>query len=131
MKERAGAPMSKPTKCLPVREPAEVECAVCVALDVIKGRWKPSILCTLKDSARRFSELQAALGTVSSQALTAQLKQLEADGIIARTVYQEVPVRVEYRVTEFGATLSNVMDQLETWGISYLERTAQQKSRRK
>lgn len=114
----------------PRRDPLQVECAVRAALDVIKGRWKPSILFALKDKARRFSEIQAALVTVSSQALTAQLKQLEADGIIERTLLQEVPVRVEYRMTEFGGTLSKVLDQLDTWGNDYLERVDQQDSER-
>jgi DNA-binding HxlR family transcriptional regulator len=111
------------------RDPLLVECAVRTAIDVIKGRWKPSILFLLKDGPRRFSELQAALGTVSAQALTAQLKQLEADGIIAREAFADVPVRVEYRMTEFGATLSTVMDQLDAWGTVFLERVSEKASR--
>lgn len=110
------------------RDPLQVECAVRAALDVIKGRWKPSVLFALTDEPKRFSELQAALGTVSAQALTAQLKQLEENGIIARAVFEDVPVRVEYRMTEFGATLSNVMDQLDAWGNAYLERTSKKDS---
>lgn len=116
--------MKEPINTLSPRGPLQLECTVRAALDVIKGRWKPSILFALKDKARRFSEIQAALGTVSSQALTAQLKQLEADGIIARNVLQDAPVRVEYRITDFGATLSEVLGQLENWGSAYLERVA-------
>ena len=96
------------------------ECPVRAALDVVRGRWKPSILYELKDRPRRYSELQRALPRTSPQALTTQLKQLEADGLVERNVYAEVPVRVEYSLSEFGATLSDVMDRLEVWGMSYL-----------
>ena len=58
---------------------------------------------------------------ISPQALTLQLKQLEADGLIERQVYAETPVRVEYRLSTFGQTLSDVMDSLEAWGQRYLE----------
>ncbi|MDP4534743.1 helix-turn-helix domain-containing protein [Alkalimonas collagenimarina] len=95
-------------------------CPVRAALDIIRGRWKPSILHELKEETRRYSELQRALPGISPQALTTQLKQLEADGLIERDVYAEVPVRVEYRLSEFGETLSEVMDGLEQWGMAYL-----------
>lgn len=96
------------------------DCPVQAALDIVRGRWKPSILYELKDRPRRYSELQRALPRISPQALTTQLKQLEADGLVDRDVYAEVPVRVEYRLSKFGATLSDVMDSLESWGTSYL-----------
>ncbi|MGP9802014.1 winged helix-turn-helix transcriptional regulator [Rheinheimera sp. NSM] len=96
-------------------------CPVRAALDIIRGRWKPSILHELKEQARRYSELQRALPRISPQALTTQLKQLEADGLIERDVYAEVPVRVEYRLSEFGATLCKVLNSLDEWGESYLQ----------
>lgn len=96
------------------------DCPVRAALDIVRGRWKPSILYQLKDRPRRYSELQNALPRISPQALTTQLKQLEADGLVERNAYAEVPVRVEYRLSAFGATLSEVMDSLETWGTAYL-----------
>lgn len=98
------------------------ECPVRAALDVIRGRWKPSILWELNDGIKRFSDLQAALPEVTAQALTVQLRQLEADGVIKRTVYPEVPVRVEYALTRQGRDLSAVMDQLQQWGQAYLTR---------
>lgn len=97
------------------------ECPVRAALDIIRGRWKPSILYELKVGPKRYSELQSALSRISPQALTTQLKQLEADGLVIRTVHAEVPVRVEYQLSSFGATLSDVMDSLEDWGEAYLE----------
>ena len=104
------------------RDPFGMECSVRVALDVLKGRWKPSILFALKDGPRRFSELQATLPKASAQALSAQLRQLEEDGVVARKVFAESPVRVEYSMTEFGSSLASVMDQLEYWGAAYLKR---------
>lgn len=97
-------------------------CPVRAAIDVIRGRWKPSILWELHQSTKRFSDLQAALPEVTAQALTVQLRQLEADGVVVRTVYPEVPVRVEYALSASGRELSAVMDQLEKWGVAYLGR---------
>jgi DNA-binding HxlR family transcriptional regulator len=98
------------------------DCPVRAALDVIRGRWKPSMLYELKSGPRRFGDLKEAMPGITSQALTVQLRQLEADGVIARTVYPEVPPRVEYTLTDLGKRLSDVMDELERWGEAYLER---------
>lgn len=98
------------------------ECPVRAALDVIRGRWKPSILFEVCQGPRRFSELQAALPEVSAQVLTSQLRELEADGVVTRTVFAEVPARVVYSISEFGKTLGGIMVQLETWGEAYLAR---------
>lgn len=96
-------------------------CPVRAALDVVRGRWKPSILFELKSGARRFSDLQTAVHGITAQALSVQLRQLEADGVVARRVFaEEVPVRVEYSLTQDGQALSGVMDQLEVWGLRYL-----------
>lgn len=100
------------------------------AIDVVRGRWKPSILFELNAGPRRFSDLQAALRGITAQALSLQLRQLEADGVVARTVFaEEVPVRVEYSLTKDGRALSGVMDQLEQWGIGYLARRPGRKPR--
>jgi DNA-binding HxlR family transcriptional regulator len=104
------------------RDPLREECPVRAALDVIRGRWKPSLLFELHQGTKRYSQLQAAIPGASAQALTTQLRQLEADGIIARAVHAEVPVRVEYSLTQFGATLSDVMERLDAWGVAYLRR---------
>ena len=99
-------------------------CPVKAAIDVIRGRWKPSILCELHAGVKRFSELQAALPSVSAQILTVQLRQLEADGVIVREIHPEIPPRVEYTLSEHGWQLSAVMDELDRWGRAYLERQA-------
>jgi DNA-binding HxlR family transcriptional regulator len=98
------------------------ECPVRAAIDVIQGRWKPSILCVLKDGTRRFTEVQERVPGVTAQALTVQLRQLELAGVVARTVYPEVPARVEYALTDHGRALSDVMDRLEAWGTEHLQR---------
>lgn len=97
-------------------------CPVRAALDVIRGRWKPLILCELRNGTKRFTELRAALPDVTAQTLTLQLRQLEADEIVSRTLYPEIPVRVEYELSAYGRTLSKVMDELAAWGECYLER---------
>ncbi len=104
------------------------DCPVRAALDVIRGRWKPSILCELNTGAKRFSELESSLRVVTPQALTVQLRQLEADGVISRAVYPEIPPRVEYQFTELGASLSEIMNRLETWGAEYLHRQSTARS---
>ncbi|QIF05464.1 helix-turn-helix domain-containing protein [Roseimicrobium sp. ORNL1] len=101
------------------------DCPVRAALDVIRGRWKPSILFELKTGRKRFSDIQSALPEVTAQALTVQLRQLEADGIVNRKVYAEVPQRVEYSLSKHGRALSNVMDALEKWGMEHQERERQ------
>jgi DNA-binding HxlR family transcriptional regulator len=110
----------------PKIDPLRDHCPVRAALDVLTGRWKPSILWELKDGSRRYSDLQAALPGISAQALTLQLRQLESDGILLRTVYPEIPARVEYSLTDHGLSLSHLMDELERWGIRHLERQGKQ-----
>lgn len=97
-------------------------CPVKAAIDVIRGRWKPSILWELSRGTKRFSDLQTALPDCRAQVLTVQLRQLEADGVITRTIFPEIPVRVEYALTTHGNQLSSVMDQLDDWGTRHLKR---------
>ncbi|ACB74454.1 winged helix-turn-helix transcriptional regulator [Opitutus terrae] len=101
-------------------DPLQDNCPVRAAIDVVRGRWKPSILFQLATGAKRFGELQTALGAITAQALTVQLRQLEADGVVSRAVFPEIPPRVEYALTAFGAKLSGVMEQLDAWGTEYL-----------
>lgn len=96
-------------------------CPVEAALEVIGGKWKPLILWALGDNIMRFNELQKGLPGVNSKMLTKQLRELEQDGIILRTVYPEVPPRVEYAITDFGRTLIPILQALCNWGAHYLE----------
>jgi DNA-binding HxlR family transcriptional regulator len=86
---------------------------------VLEGRWKLVILFQLFGSSiRRFSELERAIPGISQKMLIQQLRQLEADGVVARVVYAVVPPRVEYHLTEWGQTLCPVLDNLLTWAES-------------
>ncbi len=95
-------------------------CKAELALKVIQGRWKLLILRELLEGVRRFSDLQRALADVqqgvSQKVLSAQLRELEADGVLERTVYPEVPPRVEYDLTELGSELVPVLEGLHAWG---------------
>lgn len=86
------------------------------ALGKLEGRWKLVILFHLFDGkVKRFSELERAIPTVSQKMLTQQLRALEADGLVRRVVYPQVPPKVEYALTEWGQELCRVLDALLTW----------------
>lgn len=99
-------------------------CAVELTLSVIGGVWKPLILFHLLVGKKRFMELARAVPDVTQRMLTLQLRELEADGLVTRTVFAEVPPRVEYEVTPLGRTLGPLMLALRDWGERY--RTEQQ-----
>ena len=98
-------------------------CAVEATIEAIGGKWKGVILYHL-ESTRRFNELHRLLPNITQRMLTKQLRELEKDGIVQRTVYAEVPPRVEYNLTDFGKTLQPVMNELEKWGTQYLQKLA-------
>lgn len=99
----------------PACEPGPA-CPVTRAVALLGGKWKLHIVFHLMGGTKRFSVLRRAIPDVTQQMLTAQLRELESDGIIARTVYPVVPPKVEYALTPFGAKLKAVTDALETWG---------------
>ncbi len=94
-------------------------CPAEVTLKVIGGRWKPVILYWLREGTQRFGELHRLIPGATQQMLTLQLRQLEADGLVHREVYKEVPPRVEYSLTDLGLSLSPVLDALCTWAVSF------------
>ncbi len=93
-------------------------CPAEVTLKVIGGRWKPVILYWLREGTMRFGELHRHIPDVREQMLTLQLRQMEADGLIHREVYKEIPPRVEYSLTELGRSLSPVLNALCDWAES-------------
>lgn len=94
-----------------------------LALDVIGGKWKMPILWRLKDRAWRNGELRRSLGRVSQKMMTQQLRELEVDGLVERTVFAEVPPRVEYAITDLGRTALKPIEALRAWGRVYRERS--------
>ena len=94
-------------------------CPVETTLTLIGDKWKVLILRDLMDGTKRFGELKKSLGGVSQKVLTAQLRDMEASGLISRKVYAEVPPRVEYSLTGLGESLRPVIDVLRTWGEEY------------
>jgi len=94
-------------------------CGLDAALCVLGGKWKPLILFHLAHGTRRYGELRRAVGGVSDKVLIQQLKELQADGIIARVDYREIPPKVEYSLTAFGRTLSKSLAPLCEWGTKY------------
>jgi DNA-binding HxlR family transcriptional regulator len=98
-------------------------CGVEVTLSVIGGKWKGLILWHLRLKTLRFSQLQRRLLTVTQKMLTQQLRELEADGLVFRQVYAEVPPRVEYSLTERGTGVVPILEQMCDWGQEYLKET--------
>ena len=94
-------------------------CPVEVTLTLISNKWKVLILRDLLPGAKRFGELKKSIGTVTQKVLTAQLREMEASGLLTRTVYAEVPPRVEYALTELGYSLKPVLDAMQAWGTDY------------
>ena len=101
---------------MPKKTPIREVCPLNTAVEALGGRWKPLIVYQLRRSRRRFSELQRAIPEVTRQMLTQQLRQLEADGIVLRTVHPVIPPRVDYELTAMGKELEPVLIALEKWG---------------
>jgi len=96
-------------------------CAVEAAVSLIDGKWKAVILYHLQDGPTRFNELRRRTGEVTPRMLTNQLRELEADGLIEREVFAQVPPRVEYRLSERGRSLSPIIAALKTWGDANMD----------
>jgi DNA-binding HxlR family transcriptional regulator len=92
-----------------------VSCLVETTLAVIGGRWKVLILQQLFDGVKRFNELHRALSGITHKTLTQQLRELEADGVIARKVFAQIPPKVEYSLTLLGKTLKPVLTAMHKW----------------
>lgn len=88
-------------------------------MEVLGGKWKLAIVKVLLTGTHRFAALQRALPTITPRMLTRQLRELETDHILRRTVYAEVPPRVEYDLTELGAGLAELVEWLDRWGREY------------
>ena len=94
-------------------------CPVETTLTLIGDKWKVLILRDLMTGTKRFGELKKSVGKVSQKVLTAQLRDMEANGLVHRKVYAEVPPRVEYSLTELGQSLKPILDAMQNWGEGY------------
>lgn len=93
-----------------------IECDLTYAVNKIGGRWKLQILSELENGKQRFGDLSKKFPFVTERMLTLQLRALEQDGLVRRTVYAEIPPRVEYELTEMAIELTPLLKQLSDWG---------------
>jgi DNA-binding HxlR family transcriptional regulator len=96
------------------------ECGLDAAVDVIGGKWKVSILWALSEQPRRPGELRRGVKGISEKMLIQQLRQMEADGLVTRTAYPEIPPRVEYSLTPLGESLNRALIPLGDWGDEHM-----------
>ena len=94
-------------------------CPVATTVQLIGRKWKLLIIRNLRARPWRFNELRRDLAGISQKVLTESLREMEADGIITRTVYAEVPPRVEYALSPLGASLGPILDAMRVWGEEY------------
>jgi len=104
----------------------ELACPVAPVVDVVFSRWTTPILWALHEYGRqRFVELERRLTSITPKVLTQRLRQLERDGLVSRTYHAEVPPRVEYEITELGASLGPLFAHLSTWADAHLAEVEQ------
>ncbi|WP_205669137.1 winged helix-turn-helix transcriptional regulator [Amycolatopsis suaedae] len=100
--------------------PGADECGTDAALELIDGKWKVSLLWVLGTGPVRFGELRRALPGITEKVLASHLRELEADGLVHRAAYDEVPPRVEYSLTPLGRSLNQALEPLGAWGREHL-----------
>lgn len=99
-------------------------CPVETTLKLIGNKWEVLVLRDLMPGTKRFGELKQSIGGISQKVLTSKLREMEADGLVERHVFAEVPPRVEYSLTPLGRTLKPVLDAMEQWGTAYKKKMA-------
>lgn len=106
-------------RCAMLKKEELPECPVATTVQLIGNKWKLLILRNLRMRPWRFNELQKSLNGISQKVLTESLRSMETDGIVIRTVYAEVPPKVEYSLSELGKTMNPILDAMEKWGNDY------------
>ena len=94
-------------------------------LDIIGGKWKALIICALMSGTKRTGELQRLIPGITQKVMIQQLRELERDGLVHRQVYQQMPPKVEYSLTEYGVTANQIVDVMCTWGKENIKRRQQ------
>lgn len=97
-------------------------CGIEALVDIIGGKWKTLILFHLIDGTKRFGELKKLMPGITQRMLTNQLRELEADGLISREIYKEIPPKVEYSLTDLGLSLEGILEQMCQWGTKYQDK---------
>ena len=92
------------------------------ALDILNGKWKIAIMCSLNKKKKRFKELQRDVGRITGKMLSKELKELEMNELVTRTVFDTKPVSIEYELTSYGKTLETVIAELVSWGSKHRKR---------
>ena len=92
------------------------------ALDIFNGKWKIAIMCSLNERKKRFKDLQRDVGKITGKMLSKELKELEINELVKRTVFDTKPVTVEYELTSYGASLESVINELVDWGLKHRKR---------
>lgn len=100
--------------------PKSFNCGMAVMMEIIGGKWKSYLVYLISKGVRRPSELQKAVKTANRRVLDLQLRELEFHQIITRHIYPEVPLKVEYHLTEFGKSILPVVEAMDSWGNEYL-----------
>jgi DNA-binding HxlR family transcriptional regulator len=101
-------------------KPKKYNISVEATLEVIGGKWKCVILCHLTHGKKRTNELKRLMPDITQKMLTQQLRELEEDGVIKRIVYNQIPPKVEYELSEYGWTLQSILDSLCAWGEKHI-----------
>ncbi|WP_411971373.1 winged helix-turn-helix transcriptional regulator [Sphingobacterium sp. Lzh-3] len=102
-------------------EKIETVCPSDIFLQVIKGKCKTTLIMLIRKNRNRFTEMKKTLPTISERTIAKQLRELEADGIISRKVFNEVPLRVEYYLTEYGESIYPIVRDMRKWGHIHLK----------
>lgn len=100
-------------------------CAMDITMNFIGGKWKTVVLWYLMEGKKRFSELKKLIPDITEKMLSIQLKKLEEDGLVNREVFAEVPIRVEYSLTDFGRSLTPLLEEVSKWGRELGEKKGQ------
>ncbi|MEN3028439.1 MAG: helix-turn-helix domain-containing protein [Aquificaceae bacterium] len=96
-------------------------CPAELAIQILSGKWKLYILKNLMEGKKRFSQLQKSIPGITQRMLSKQLRELEACGLVRRTIYPVVPPMVEYELTEIGKRLESIFEIMHRWGMEYME----------
>lgn len=97
------------------------------AMDILNGKWKIAIMCSLNENKKRFKELQRGIGRITGKMLSKELKELEMNELVSRRVLDTKPVTVEYELTSYGNTLEKVIEELVSWGTKHRKRILRKK----